>query len=614
MRSSCRSLRKRKKVLYKYDDSESASDTDHSPMESTNEGDDSDSDHGQAHPHSNHMNDDEDSAHSNDTDHSNSETEPTSDPEHQSAGQVDDDQLSPRSTQHSADEEEEYIFDAPPSPPPPPPRLMLTYGDRVTEYAVPPPPPFEDATTATFDLFIQYGNGAQVRVHPMANLSPPPPSLFPVPPPPPPAEIELWRPPKGTLKCIFDAIKAHLRWGDNPGETDANLGESEEFVELMESLPVRGTHTLGIGTPRTTPIRNGDNNNIWIKWQGDEVKAIMYRVQTEPSFSWQASEKMCTVPNCWLNSRDRVVGYCRLDSSKFREVLLLRDTTNLQPNIIVLHPILRMTPHDEDTINKILRGTPISESFTTITKYITTRPNCRFVTDMRQGFATTLSLGKFNTLTVATCIMTFFHNNAFPNSTHPMIRLRMGWIAFQDADWKEVRKILAKNKFKFIVTPATNQLTPDEMFPARIKTKQDHTYQGDDGNGGVKDGITTSKTHVHNSGASKGNALPHMPLAQHLQSVVTLYQDILDDPEETETRTKHAEFMGILATLMGTILEQDFKGHRMRPLTEKLTHYDTVFDFNVFGRLFQFKTGCTIVVRRVGNGIPIINGQPQFVW
>ncbi|OXA58785.1 Halomucin [Folsomia candida] len=82
-----RSLRKRKKVSYTYDDdsesdsdhgqahphsdhmnddddSESAPDTDHSPMERTNEGDDSDSDHGQAHPHSDHMNDDDDSAHS----------------------------------------------------------------------------------------------------------------------------------------------------------------------------------------------------------------------------------------------------------------------------------------------------------------------------------------------------------------------------------------------------------------------------------------------------------------------------------------------------------------------------------------------------------------------
>lgn len=80
-------------------------------------------------------------------------------------------------------------------------------------------------------------------------------------------------------------------------------------------------------------------------------------------------------------------------------------------------------------------------------------------------------------------------------------------------------------------------------------------------------------------------------------------------PEETATRAKHAEFMGILATLMETILKQDFKGHPIRPMTGQLIHYDIVFR-----RLFEFKTGCTIVVRREGNGIPIINGQPQFVW
>ncbi|OXA59574.1 hypothetical protein Fcan01_05062 [Folsomia candida] len=615
-----RSLRKRKKVSYTYDDdSESAPDTDHSPMESTNDGDDSDSEHGQAHPHSDHMNDDEDSAHSNDTDHSNSDSEPTSDPEHHSAGQVDEDQLSPHSTQHSADEEEgeEYIFDAPPSPSPPPPRLILTYGDRVMEYIPTTPLPHMVGAPVTFAIFMQHGDGSLQRVEPMAN--PPPPPLVPVPPPPPPAEVEMWHPPKGTLKYVFDAIKTHLRWGDEPGETDAKLGESEEFVELMESLPVRGTHTLGLGTPRTTLIRNGDNNNIWIKWQGDEVKALMYSVQKDFIFSWHVSQKMCTVANCWLQAVDRVIGYCREDSTKLREVLLLRDANNVNPNIVLLHPILRMTPYDDDIINDYIRLVRMTIGYKTITNYIEQHPTYRFVIDMPWSFATTLSLEKFNTFAVATCIMTFLHNNAFRNSTLSKIRLRMSQITFKDANWNEVRKILETNGFKFIVIPATNQLAHDHMFPAHVIKNQDHTYQGDDGNGAVKDGILLSKIGgVLASGASKGNALPHMPLAGHLHSVVMLYQDILDpeehDPEETETRTRHAEFMGILATLLGIILEQDFKGHPMRPMTEQLTHYDLVFDYNVFRRLFQFKTGCTIIVRREGNGIPIVNGKPQFVW
>ncbi|XP_035709949.1 uncharacterized protein LOC118436295 [Folsomia candida] len=315
--------------------------------------------------------------------------------------------------------------------------------------------------------------------------------------------------------------------------------------------------------------------------------------------------------------QDKIVGYCRADSSRLREVVLLRDATNIKPNIIVYHPILRMTAFNEDTMNEYVRSPDRKRSYPSISNYITGHPNCRFVMDMRWSFATTLSLEKFNTFSVATSIMTFLHNNAFPNSNHPKIRLRMGWIAFNNADWKEVRKILARNGFKFIVTPATNQLIPTHMFPAGVIKNKDHTYQGDDGNGAVKDGIFTAKVCSIKSGASKNNALPHMALAEHLESVVMLYQDILEEeeyPGESETRTRHAEFMGILATLMGTILEQDFKGHRMRPMTEQLTHYDIVFSYNVFRRLFQFKTGCTIVVRKKGNGIPIINGKPQFVW
>ncbi|OXA63209.1 hypothetical protein Fcan01_01758 [Folsomia candida] len=464
-----------------------------------------------------------------------------------------------------------------------------------------------------FDLYMRHGDGPLIRVQPMVNTPQPPPPI--VLPPPPPPQADLWEQPNGQIKCVFDAIKAHLRWGDNPGETDANMGGSDAFLELMKSLPVQGTCTLGVSPHRTTPIRDKDNRRIAIKWQGDVVKALMYKVQKRMVLSWNGSKKKCTRENCWVNSLDRMIGYCRKDSSKLREFLLLRDATNIQPNIFIHHPDLRMNAFDEENINVYLRSEHIDgKHFPTIVKYIASHPNCRFVIDMSWRFDTTLSPKKFNTFCIAICIMTFLHNNAFSNSTHPKIQLRRGLTIFKNAHWKEVRKILDRNKFKFIVTPATNQLTPNKMFSIRVIKKQDHTYQGDNGNGAVKDGLMTSKTTVHTSGASVGNALPHKPLAQHLETIVMLYQHILDDPVETEIRTRHAEFMGILATLMGTILQQDFKGHPMRPMTEQLTNYNIVFDYNVFTRLFQFKTGCTIVVQREGDGIPIINGKPQFLW
>ncbi|OXA43481.1 sarcoplasmic reticulum histidine-rich calcium-binding protein-like [Folsomia candida] len=170
-----RSMRKRKKVCYTEIDDDSDSDqtdTDHPHLD---EGDHSDSELGQAHPHSDHTDDGDNSAHSNDTDHSNSDDEPTSDPDHHSAGQVEDedDQLSPRSTHHSADKEKaEYTFDAPPSPSPPPPRLILTYGDRVMEYVPTTPLPHMAGAPVTFNLYMQHGDGPLHRVKLMANIPP----------------------------------------------------------------------------------------------------------------------------------------------------------------------------------------------------------------------------------------------------------------------------------------------------------------------------------------------------------------------------------------------------------------------------------------------------------
>lgn len=43
--------------------------------------------------------------------------------------------------------------------------------------------------------------------------------------------------------------------------------------------------------------------------------------------------------------------------------------------------------------------------------------------------------------------------------------------------------------------------------------------------------------------------------------------------------------------------------------TDIMNHFNSVFDYSIFCRLFKIKTGCEIVVSSpsVGNGIPIVN-------
>ncbi|XP_035705678.1 uncharacterized protein LOC118434957 isoform X2 [Folsomia candida] len=436
--------------------------------------------------------------------------------------------------------------------------------------------------------------------------------------------------PEGVPKSIFDAIKAHLRWGQNPGETDETMDSSPQFLSLMEEVGDRLTPLICSFTHQDgtiTPIQH-IGNDVCIRWY--KRRNILYKVKENESFGWKGgSNQICCISSCWTISKDQTVGKCRLHSEKSQEVMLLRDINNYDnPTIIIYCPKLKMSPYSEADINKVMSASWFRKDYATINRYMTQREDlskllvspCEpplFVIDRSIPVPTTLSTRQYSIIGVGTSLLVFFHNYVYKDYNDPIVLL-MEQISFMEVDvdfWDEVHTFLNNNGIDFKTSPvsSSHEIQPAKYFPPNIDLYKPYSYIGHNRQGGLYDGASTALNPRRIYPGSSSHSTMETSMTPFQDTIIPLFQQILEDETEMTKLALQAEYLGTCATIIATLLGLETNGRRIYPLTQQIDHhFDSVVHPELLFSLFSIKTGLQLQVDM--SQLNFDNGKPDILF
>ncbi|OXA41715.1 hypothetical protein Fcan01_23414 [Folsomia candida] len=451
---------------------------------------------------------------------------------------------------------------------------------------------------------------------------------------------ELWSGrPEGVAMSIFKAFKAHLRWGEQPGETYMNMDSSPQFLAMMTEIgddPSKLVCSLQRSDGTVTRIQH-NGQDVMVRWfKGTNV---YFKVKVEgQEFTWSnkkgegACQKICTVKSCWSMSKDKVIGYCRPHSEKTEEVMLLRDVKNYtNPNIVVFRPALKMTTYTEEDINEYVRNPWTRVSNHTLDRYMTDRVKVMkdeypdtwenmvpfwFEIDQSLPMKTTQATRHYSVISVGTSLLVHFHNSACAELADQVF-LQIKVIHFLGADsqfWDEVLQFVEKNGLKFSTSPLPPEydFRPTHYFPPQDKIVKTlpYSYQGHDEEGGIYDGAKSTTTYYmtgFGSIAHRTNKKTALTGLEH--TIVPLFQEILDDTDEMEKTALQAEYLGSLST----IIKLKKYGHHIRPIIEQIDqHCNSVKYPELLDMVFAMRTGLKLNVNV--QPLLIIDGKPEIIF
>ncbi|XP_035704649.1 uncharacterized protein LOC118434688 [Folsomia candida] len=408
------------------------------------------------------------------------------------------------------------------------------------------------------------------------------------------------------------------------------MDSSPQFLSLMEEVgdrltPLFCSFTHQDGT--ITPIQH-NGKDVCIRWYKE--RNILYKVKDDRNFGWRGgSNQICCISSCWTISKDRTVGKCRLHSEKSQEVMLLRDANNYDnPTIIISCPQLKMTPYSEDDINNIVSASWFREVYSTIDRYMTQRGGlsallvapCEpplFVIDRSIPVPTTLSTRQYNIIGVGTSLLVFFHNYVYKDYNDPIVLL-MEQVSFMGTDldfWDEVHTFLNNNGLDFKTSPvsSSHEIQPAKFFPPHIDMNKPYSYIGHNRQGGLYDGASTSlKIRSICSGSSTHSTM-ETSMTPYQDTIIPLFQQILQDETEMTKLALQAEYLGTCATIIATLLHLETNGRRIYPFTQQIDHhFDSVVHPELHFSLFSIKTGLQLEVDM--SQLNFDNGKPEILF
>ncbi|OXA61432.1 hypothetical protein Fcan01_03059 [Folsomia candida] len=447
--------------------------------------------------------------------------------------------------------------------------------------------------------------------------------------------------PEGVAMSIFKAFKAHLRWGEQPGETDMLMDSSPQFLAMMTEIgddPSKHVCSLQRSDGTVTRILH-NGQDVMVRWFKGTNVYFKVRVAGQ-QFNWGTKtgggsvHKICTVKSCWSLSVDRVVGYCRPHSKKTEEVMLLRDVKNYtNPNILVFCPTLKMTTYTEEDINEYVRNPSIRTNYPTLDKYMTDRVNVMkeehpetwenivpfwFEIDQSLPMTTTQATRRYNVISVGTSLLVHFHNLASTETDR--VILQMKFIHFLGADsqfWDEVLQFVNKNGLTFSTSPLPldYNFRPTHYFPPEDKIVKTlpYSYQGHGKEGGIYDGVSTSNSIVVVGFGSKSHRKQKTALTGLAHTIVPLFQEILDDTAEMDKTALQAEYLGSLSTIIASMLKLKKDGHHIRPIIYQIDqHFNSVKYPELLDMIFAIRTGLQLNVNL--EPLIIMDGKPDIIF
>ncbi|OXA63164.1 uncharacterized protein LOC110863107 [Folsomia candida] len=503
--------------------------------------------------------------------------------------------------------------------------VLVQYRGRSLEFVVPEALRSEDPQGLTFQVTVLHGDGDDPVQLDLVERE------------------EMWSGrPEGVTMSIFEAFKAHLRWGEQPGETDMLMDSSPQFLAMMTEIgdnPSKPVCSLKRSDGTVTRIHH-NGQDVMVRWfKGTNV---YFKVKVEgQKFMWGSktgeggAHKICTVKSCWSISKDRIFGYCRPHSEKTEEVMLLRDVKNYtNPNIVVFCPTLKMTTYTEEDINEYVRNACTRASYHTLDKYMTDRVKVTkdeypdtwenivpfwFEIDQSLQMKTTQATRRYNVISVGTSLLVHFHNLACP-ALADQVFLQMKAIHFLGADsqfWDEVFQFVDKNGLKFFTSP----LPPDydfrqtQYFPPEDKIVKTlpYSYQGHDEGGGIYDGATSTTISMAGFGSNTHRTHKKTALTGLEHTIVPLFQEILDDTAEMDKTALQAEYLGSLSTIIASMLKLKKDGHHIRPIIEQIDqHFNSVKYPELLDMVFAMRTGLKLNVNV--EPLLIVDGKPEIIF
>ncbi|OXA52227.1 uncharacterized protein LOC110852807 [Folsomia candida] len=385
-----------------------------------------------------------------------------------------------------------------------------------------------------------------------------------------------------------------------------NYSTMESTSQYKDLMTVWSTHFKKYGKsdawkaacpPGFTIIH--DNQQVGVKFDGGR---LFYKVKKEgEKFNWKdLSGSKCKSENC--GDQKMLDVFCRKHAIVKREILLIRDVTNLEKvNIAIVFPPVRKGKFDDLQINTILWG-PVYKR-TSIQKYVTNSPTAWFVIEKRLEYLSEESVAMFQSLQIQMSLMVSLHNSVTTEPAEQIHFINCD-ITTKAGNLAELKKGLELNNMGFKIGENNNSLNFEHSphLPTNFNNTFPFVYVGDNQEGGFRFGEDHAVLRNSVLKSSRGHATQITTMeGVDPKNIYDVFQSnpTTSTKEEILKKSLEVETLGhqsvLVAQMMGM---KSVHGNNVYNLAEKFTHFDNGWDGAIFNDLVVMMTGKEIIVKK----------------